>query len=436
MAFDLFTDDLSAVTNDELYSAIKSFAEASPSEGWRHDFTTEWCNSALTKIAAFANTFGGLLLVGIGKGKGDPTCTLLGVESPNEYKTGIASSISANISPTPSFEVYECSDPAKSNRKFCVVRVRPGKALYLVTKKGLDPVYVRNEDEARRADAAQLRSLIDREKEMATGAQRACERARSLAERLFVFEGYQSSDPATWAYSPCRHSLTFLKLALVPSETIQIELERSAENRLVGLVNEAYPVVHRLVGQSRANDVEGRGADSYEYVWYYRNLGYEARWRVEGDGAIGHSTQMAYRDGQKDVWSVVDLASYIVAFFRLSMKWWRANAYFGEGELCARLGIRGLTLLRSDASGAFGRGFGTTYDPAFTQGGGAIPPDAIIVSGRPAEGAQAEIKLTYFTATERLPRLATSLLNSLLRSLGHAVVWGPLEEGVRLLAGG
>src|SRR5260370_30066814 len=147
MSINLFTDDLSGLQNDELFTAIADFAKAQPIEGWRHDYTEKWEDPALKNIAAFANTFGGLLIIGVRKGKKDVTCELLGVESDSEYKTRIASAIAANISPVPSYSIFECHKPDAPNRRFCVIRVREGKLLHLITKKDFSPVYVRNEDE-------------------------------------------------------------------------------------------------------------------------------------------------------------------------------------------------------------------------------------------------------------------------------------------------
>ncbi len=434
MAIDLFTDDLSGVTNDELYSAIKSFAEANPSEGWRHDFTSVWCDSALRKAAAFANTFGGLLFVGIQKNKGDRDCKLLGVDSPTEYKTRIASSMAANISPTPNYDVHECADPTGPDRRYCIVRVRPGKVVHLVTKKGLDPVFVRNEDEARPPDASQLRRLIDRERQMAPGDRGASQRAQRLAGALPVCSGFENDDPAVWIYSPRHQSDTFLRLMLEPSEVFCFEMERTHENRLLSIIHELYPRVRNLAAQGKANDAERRGAEFYQYAWYHKSLNYEQIWHATGDGALGHGTQMAYKDPQKAVWSVVDLAMYVILFLKLGMRWWKAVGYFGEGSLYTQLSVRGLTLLRNDASGTFGSCFDPTYEVNSGPARKTIRPDSILVSGRSGESANAEIKVNYFIATEGLPRLATSLLNTLLRSLGHAAVWGPLEESVGLLA--
>src|SRR6266568_1089325 len=103
---DLFTDDLDSLKNDQLFSAIKEFSEAQPCEGYRHDFKLKWNNDgALQSVAAFANTFGGLLFIGVKKQRTDTHATLVGVESDIELKTGIASSIATNITPTPSYNI-------------------------------------------------------------------------------------------------------------------------------------------------------------------------------------------------------------------------------------------------------------------------------------------------------------------------------------------
>ncbi len=53
------------------------------------------------------STFGGLLIVGVNEKDGKPQ-DIVGVQLGTELKTQIASSISANISPTPSFGIAEC----------------------------------------------------------------------------------------------------------------------------------------------------------------------------------------------------------------------------------------------------------------------------------------------------------------------------------------
>jgi len=434
MVIDLFAHDLNKVSNDALFSAVAEFAKGQPNEGWRHDYTEKWDDSAIRKVAAFANTFGGLLIVGVRKQKHDVVCELVGVDSQTEYKTSIASSIAANISPAPSYDIFECYRPEAPNSKLCVVRVRTSRALHLVTKKGLQPVYVRNEDEARPADAAQLRRLIDREREMQSHPQTATEQAYRLRDALVINCNYEDKDSEAWFLSACQHSSTFLKLELTPTETISLDMERSHEDRLCNLIAEIYPRVRDTVGRDTASQAESRGQDFYEYAWYHKGLDYEGRWRITGEGGIAHGTQVKSQHGtDKAFWSVVDLAIHTILFVRLSVRWWETIGYFGEGRLYAQLSVSGLEALRR-ADGTFTCAFDPRYQPTARWAGGTIRADAILVSGQPRSSANAEIKVNYFSANTDLARTTTSLLNLLLRSLGHAVNWKELEDSIQLLA--
>jgi hypothetical protein len=169
---DLFTADFNSLGNDARYSAVADFARAQPVESNRHDFKTVWNNDTLKDVAAFANTFGGILVIGIEKGQADAEAKLVGVMSASELTTGIASAIATNISPTPSYDIMECHKPGETNKRFCAIRIRSDATLHLVTKKDIsNPVWIRNADQTIRADAAQLRMMIDREKQSVTDVQ-------------------------------------------------------------------------------------------------------------------------------------------------------------------------------------------------------------------------------------------------------------------------
>ncbi len=225
---DLFTSDLDALSNAELYSAIGEFAREQPNEGWRHDFTEMWDDSALKTIASFANTLGGVLIVGAAKSKTDVYSRLIGAESETEYKTKIASAIATNISPTPHYKIFECHDPGNTRKKLCVVRVQSSTAVHLISKKNVQPVYVRNEDQSIPADAVQLRRLIERERESVSNPLAALfERGRRLLVDLQLNEGYQSRNREAWHLSACQPSQTFLKMALVPVNHETFLLDRS-----------------------------------------------------------------------------------------------------------------------------------------------------------------------------------------------------------------
>jgi hypothetical protein len=436
MPTDLFTDDLGTLSNDDLYAAIEELTKAQPNEGWRLDYTEQWDDSALKNIAAFAHSFGGLLIVGVRKTKGDVAPELLGTESSFEYKTRIASAIAANISPVPSYSIFECYKPGNPTTKFCVVRVRESKVLHLVTKKGLDPVYIRNEDEVRPANAEQLRMLIDRERETPALSQNIGRRAIDLQVSKSVRFGYKDQDSDAWHMSPYQDSTTFLKLEMIPAEAVRLELERSHETSLWRFVSDRYPRVLDTLRTGVALRAEIRTGQSYELVWYHKALGYEGRWRIMSTGEIGHATQVKYHlpGVNQGVWSVVDLAQYVILFVRLNMKWWEYIGYFGGGYLFVQLNVPGLSLLRHP-DGYFTYAFDVLYQPNRVNSRPSIRKDALLSSPSPGTGADATAKVEYFTNEKNLSRLTTSVLKQVLRPLGYAVVWDLLQESIDSLVG-
>ena len=420
---DLQSGDLSRAGNDELFGAIQAFCEAQPSEGWRHDYTEVWDDSAITKTAAFANTFGGLVIVGVRKGKNDPKCILTGVSSASEYKTRIASSIASNISPIPSYEIAECHHPQNTAERFCVVRIRPGKRLHLVTKKNISPVYVRNEDESRPADAAQLRSLIDREMNIEAYPEQLDQQAESLIESLKVRLKYSDLSTDRWFLSSYDGSPTFLKLALVPADAIAFRIDASEEQVFRQTVHSIYRRVAQTAGRV-ALEAEDRGATYYEYVWFHKNVLYEVRWRMTSAGELGLATQIR---ASEQTWSVVDLAEHLILFLKLVIRWWNRINYFGEGRLIAQLNLSGLTLERTGDYGNYPASM-KLANPSWPYP--LVSGQAIDLSQGPRFTASTALNLDCFSLDAQLMRSCMLVLHALLRDLGHGVIWSKLEASL------
>jgi Putative DNA-binding domain len=132
---DFHKDDLASPKNNELYAAIEVFTRmASPQtepiqEGYLLDFKEGWSDSALKTAAAFANTLGGLSLIDVSEKDGRAD-RLVGVPSQrHELKTQIASAITSNISPTPSYEIRDVAFPDSSGRHLCIVRLRKANSI-------------------------------------------------------------------------------------------------------------------------------------------------------------------------------------------------------------------------------------------------------------------------------------------------------------------
>src|SRR5947209_16849501 len=108
---DLYKDDLFGIADPDIYSAVEAFTRVAfpptdrTQEGYLLDFKANWSDSALKTVAAFANTFGGILIVGVSESGGRADALVGIIAGRQELKTSIASGIASNISPTPPYEI-------------------------------------------------------------------------------------------------------------------------------------------------------------------------------------------------------------------------------------------------------------------------------------------------------------------------------------------
>jgi hypothetical protein len=416
---DLFTSDFNALGNDQRYSAIVEFAAAQPCESNRHDFKLTWTNETLKDVAAFANTFGGILVIGVKKNQSDTEAKVVGVASSSELTTGIASAIATNISPTPSYDIMECHKIGEPNTRFCVVRIRSDSTLYLVTKKDISPAWVRNADQTVRADAAQLRGMIDREKRSASEKPAAyLLGVHRLFEEMVIGHSYAGE---RWPAGSWLASETFFKVALVPRESKLMTLDALDERRFTKLIRDNYRRVQGTLGGA-SKDAQSRSADYYEYRWYHKNLDYEGRWRITSTLEVAHSTQI--REDEK--WSLVDVVPYTALLLTVGAKWWESLRYFGDGVLCADLSVPNLQLARGSAGQFLGQ-----FSPV--RGDFGIRAETLAMEMQQRPTARAYVAVNFSTMRDDLPRTVTSLMNTLLRSLGHAVLWAEFEDNMRVL---
>jgi predicted HTH transcriptional regulator len=207
--------------------------------------------------AAFANTFGGLLIMGINEKDGRPD-EIVGVRMRTELKTQIASSISANISPTPTFVIGECTRPDDPSRQIAVVRIRNVSKLHFCMK-GDRPVYVRNEDQSKPATALQLRSLVE---------QRTRETVAIDTERLLKeisARAYVTTATKAGTYeerkAQSHQSSTSLTVLVRPAEPLTFPFDSSTEDLFDAVIRRSFPEVARRWNDEQAERQEkaGRG---------------------------------------------------------------------------------------------------------------------------------------------------------------------------------
>ncbi len=422
MAEDLYRVNLQSVPGSSLFRLIHEFTSMDrpigdrPREGYLLDYKEDVSDRFLRSVAAFANTFGGLLIVGVTEKDGRPD-TLAGVSVQGEWKTKIASMIAANLFPCPQFEIAECALPSDAGRKLSVVRVRETPEICLLAKKGEPhPVYVRIEDQSLPADASQLRALLDRKRKNQTPAAEIEARLVPIRNRLYV-----TVDAGT---SPRTRSETYFRIAICPYAHPSMPLDLVVERRFSEIVLEQIPGLQTLVNQNEATVEHPRWRDWFEIHFLDKAHDYERRWHLFTSGEIGFVTQTRWPvTGSEPLWSLYDVAKDISLVGKLVREFWKYTGYFGAFRLDAGIHLRDLKL-DMNAQG---------FAPLFyerVEGDLFYPLDraSIAIVKNPQTAGQAQADFTYPDLQASLPDTVGIVLNQLLRCMGHSAELGGLRR--------
>jgi len=430
---DLYSVDLRSISGTDLYRAISEFIRVDltlddrPREGYLLDFKEELSDRFLRSVAAFANTFGGLLIVGVSEEDGRPS-KIVGVATNGELKTRVASVIASNLFPCPLFEVAECIVPSDADgKKLCVLRVHETNEICLLAKKGESyPVYVRIEDQSRPADASQLRVLLSRKAQSQNLVADLDGRIRGLSESLRVLK-YQPN--ILGARSP-----TFLKIILCPYTHPLMQLDRVTEALFGSQMSDLWPGLQQLLNMHEAKVDLSRSRDWYEIAFLDQAHDYERRWRVTNRSDIGFITQVRWSIASSgDFWSLFDVVADLINVCKLARQFWRqAGYYYGGFRLVAQLNVEGLRFEVDEGA----------FEPFFYQRLSGLPDfslDSRAVklatnwSSLP-QVAQSEMDLDYASLADSLSEtVAANIVNQLLRSLGYLADSKALQQSIRLL---
>jgi hypothetical protein len=412
LSVDLYNADLNSLGGAELYAAIEALIRLNDapadrlSEGWILDYKEQWSDEMLKHVAAFANTFGGLLLVGVSERDGKPH-EIIGVQLKSELKTQIASSISANISPTPSFDIGECIHPKDSTRRIAIVRIRNINRLHYFMK-GDKPVYVRNEDESRPANAGQLRSLIEQRTRQSVQVDSG-QILKELSTNFYVSRAKQAGTHQERRLNRTRSTTSFTAL-LYPLERQSFPFDDSTENLFDDTLALYFPEVARRWNDQSAERSESRGKDWYGVEFWQPNLDFEMNWLLSGREA-GLATQVNVPvSGFGDSWSIADTVLNIAFLIQSANAIWMAMGFYGTADFACELKVGGLQLYRAT------QGFHSIFYNTEL----FIVPAIIKDGSLKASVAQAELQTTFVSRTNDSANTVAGITNQLLRGLGYS----------------
>ncbi|MGA8429280.1 MAG: ATP-binding protein [Candidatus Sulfotelmatobacter sp.] len=435
---DLYKDDLTGPADQDLYNAIEVFTRIAPpqkdqtQEGYLLDFKATWNDSALRTVAAFANTFGGLLLIGVSEkaGRADELAGI--VSRRHELKTAIASAIASNISPTPPYDIRDVGFPDGSGRHLCIVRVRKGTSLYMLTKKGEQPVYVRNEDQSIRADAARLQALLAvRSVPGQTSAESTVSPPSLVGESLYVTQAQPAPPGLTLSsgYQLQRmRSSTYLRIQFAPEEPQAVRLDLAVEQNLRLIVRKTYPEladnvdnISRNVG---ASFTDFRLRHWYQFIYHEDLRDYEMGWGIDSSAGFYFVAQVRCKTEQSapatEVRSLGDVITNLDCTIEAAHRFWDYLNYPSEARVLAQLYVEPLPLLERAG------GSQTAYASCFYEKASPRNRAKVLTTDRLTRAAQfgtsatASVDLTYATRFGSHAEPVVLIANQFLRDLGYS----------------
>jgi Putative DNA-binding domain len=433
---DLYNADFSTISGTDLLNAIRAFTridlppdDRAP-EGYIVDFKEKWTNRALHVIAGFANTFGGIIIIGVSEEKGKAK-EIVGEESATELKTRFAGSISANITPSPLYDIAECETPGDKNRRLCVIRVRPANRIHFLTAKGESPVYVRNEDQAIPARAAELQSLIARDRISPTSSTLMQAASEAVIELLPIYRP-RPGNPALSASEILVHENSVLRISIVPEQRSTFSLDYHIERLFEDIVGETFPQDSFRGDQNGDSDRKLVRKNAYFRIDdKHLGRGMESKWLITNNRDFGYATQFSVDIGNvKRIWSLPDFALQLAASIRTSHSMLEKTGYLGEARV--EIWVAPVNSELSIESGTM---------PFVRYASGTRIPWPLVIPAMPHEpnyqgGAffKATVSTNFNTRTEELSATVADLLNQVLRDMHYGADLNQLKQYTRTAA--
>jgi hypothetical protein len=422
----LFLADLDTIqiTDVEDFLAIKAPIEQRPPEGLRIDYKLKEPTELSDTVAAFSNTSGGLLFIGVEstRTRHNFPNSLPGEAFPGgDVKARLAGKILSQVTPRPEISIGVAPLPSQHDRVVVVIRVAIGSwPPYEFSMSNAVRIPVRIQDTNRQATLREIEQLIQRRESF----------SQSAAERLITNIEIKPLNPAFISADEDRgtqsHSAQAYQTWIVrPRLPMRLRLDRgfdsSTRSEIEKYFNDSrlgnfYPPV--MTGDSHVIRWQARILDEQRGVLTcVRNLEFTS------DGSLRYSEKIdRHTTGDE---SVADLFIQSLKFLKFAENYYHSHGYFGSLSVMHRVDSTSDIRLHANFPDQEGNYHGTT---------------AIAFNGRRqghARGSSRAVAEVESLGTEENERLVTDFMLTHLRELCQASIDSDsLLKVVKSLPGG
>lgn len=247
----------------EFLALDETDVEERPPEGISLDYKRD-LKELGDPVTAFANTFGGIIIVGVDETDGRPV-SLQGFDpGKGDLKTKIISSIRNSVHPMPRVEIGVVRVSEDPSRAAAIVRVAEGDyPPYMWTFNHKNKISVRVEDACNHASPLELEGLLTR---------RASNRSRS----------YVWAEQAGAVLKPRNtnrvDATVYARISIRPVDPLSLTLHRGLERTIVAAINQETLIQPTLLTRESTYDEYSQPA--------YENGEYLRLWRVHQNGTV------------------------------------------------------------------------------------------------------------------------------------------------------
>jgi hypothetical protein len=282
MAMNLFTGALAQLRLEDLdaFLGLSGPREDRPREGTRIHYAIDVPDHLGDTVAAFANTDGGIIILGVSARDGIPV-ERAGVlwDPKSDLETRIANAICSNVRPRPRFEIGVAPFEASVPVLVAVLRIEEGDyPPYMFTRAGANKIPVRIGDRNVPADLHTLEAMFARRAQLEVEGQRPF----PGGELVVSHHGDGTPQP----------SATQLTLRARPRRNLRVRLDAAMEQELLQLLWHAT--------QLRPGPVVSRRKDYFQTAFVAEPpIDHEHAWRIGADGSVAFSTQILSLGGRE-----------------------------------------------------------------------------------------------------------------------------------------
>jgi hypothetical protein len=394
---DLYADDIEdekTSTDATILADIRALIGAGQREGPMLDYKRDvsdkdnWSEAA----AAFANTFGGVIVFGV-EGERDQPRRLTGFDPQGvEMKTKLVSTLLSRIQPRPVLQVRVVKLDTDPNKQVAILRISEGlRPPYMYSKDQKHRVYIRVGAQKAEADYLQLSALFEKRGKTESQA----------ASFLADFAGPQSelrvTAPRSNQTSP--HSYRFL---LGPDDDRAAgRLTREVEGQFEECVNRLYEDWERdevLRGAARTSCFSFREPGSE----------LEPRFGLTLKGAVGFVRHACIQTSYGLFFRGGEFCRDLLRFLVLAASFYERRRYYGGGLLEAVLNIPDRAELSLGVPTINGLGPASLFEPP--------------LRSVPAWCGSTQIRVALHPMTpERLQEYLEAIMNDLARVAGSVL---------------